>query len=280
MKRIAICGYTSSVGNGFIKRNQERFEIVKIGRGEDADVVVDLRERTLKGNIDKLCGCDVLINFSAQVNDETDEAILDLISVNVLGALYLAEIAYQYQIPHYINMSSISATYTPDDAYYGYYAQSKKSAEEFLTYYCVQKGIDLCILRPASIYGEDSFASHQKLLYGIIDRVRNNETVMIYGDCDAHRNYVHIDTLSDVLVGVIEEYVTGSYNVVNGKNQSLTDIVADLKQFFGSNSPVEFLEDKPNIIERFFDLDSQIYNKTKVQIPMGIYDELKRSFEW
>lgn len=277
MKRIAICGYTSSVGKGFIKRKQEQFEIIRIGRGEDADIVVDLRERTLKGDVDKLRGCDVLINLSAQVNDETDEAILDLINVNVLGALYLAEIAHQYQIPQYINMSSISATYAPDDAYYGYYAQSKKSAEEFLVYYCAQKGIDLCILRPASIYGEESFADHQKLLYGIINRVRNNETVMIYGDCDAHRNYIHIGTLSDILVGVIEEGVTGSYNVVNGKNQSLTEIVADLNRFFGRNSTVEFLKDKPNIIERFFELDSQIYNKTKVPISMGIYNELKRS---
>lgn len=277
MKRIAICGYTSSVGKGFIKRVQERFEIVKIGRGEDADIMVDLRERTMKGDVDKLHGCDVLINLSAQVNDETDEAILDLINVNVLGALYLAEVAHQYHIPQYINMSSISATYAPDDAYYGYYAQSKKSAEEFLVYYCVQKNIDLCILRPASIYGEESFANHQKLLYGIINRVRNNETVTIYGDCDAHRNYVHIDTLSDVMVGVIEERVTGSYNVVNGKNQSLREIVADLNRFYDRTSKVEFLIDKPNIIERFFELDEGIYKKTNVPIPMGIYDELKRS---
>ena len=130
MSRIAICGYSSSVGKGFISRYDTQFEFVKLGRRNDADISLDLRERALKGEIDKLRGCDVLINLSTQVDDATDQAILDLVNVNVLGALYLAEICHQYQIPQFINMSSISATYRADDAYYGFYAQSKKSAEE------------------------------------------------------------------------------------------------------------------------------------------------------
>lgn len=277
MKKIAICGYSSSVGKGFISRYKKEFEFVKLGRREDADIFVDLRERKLDGNIDKLWGCDALINLSAQVNDETDEAILDLIGVNVIGALYLAEICHQYQISQYINMSSISATYTPDDEYYGFYAQSKKSAEEFLECYCKRTGVDLCVLRPAAIYGEESFADHQRLLYGIIDKVKNNDTVTIYGKCDAHRNYIHIDTLSDVVAGVIRECVTGIYNVVCRNNQTLTEIVSDLNRVFDGSSEVEFLEDKPNIIERFFQFDKSIYKQTGAAIPQGIYDELSRS---
>lgn len=277
MKKIAICGYSSSVGKGFISRYKKDFEFVKLGRREDADIFVDLRERKLDGDIDKLRGCHALINLSAQVSDETDEAILDLIGVNVLGALYLAEICHQYQIPQYINMSSISATYTPDDEYYGFYAQSKKSAEEFLECYCRRADVALCILRPAAIYGEESFAAHQRLLYGMIDKVKNKDTITIYGKCDAHRNYIHINTLSDVVAGVIREGVTGIYNVVCRNNQTLTEIVSDLNRFFDGSSEVEFLKDKPNIIERFFRCDDRIYEQTGVIVPQGIYDELSRS---
>lgn len=277
MKKIAICGYSSSVGKGFISRYQNEFEFVMLGRGEDADIFVDLRERKLNGNIDKLQGCDALINLSAQVNDETDEAILDLISVNVMGALYLAEICHQYQIPLYINMSSISATYTPDDAYYGIYAQSKKSAEEFLEFYCQRTEVGLCVLRPAAIYGEDTFATHQRLLYGIIEKVKNNDTITIYGKCDAHRNYIHIDTLSDVVAGVIREHVTGVYNVVCRNNQTLTEIVDDLNRFFDRSSKVKFLVEKPDIIERFFQFDEGIYKQAGVMVPQGIFDEMSRS---
>lgn len=277
MKKIAICGYSSSVGKGFISRYKKDFEFVKLGRREDADIYVDLRDRKLDGDIDKLRGCNALINLSAQVSDETDEAILDLIGVNVLGALYLAEICHQYQIPQYINMSSISAIYTPDDEYYGFYAQSKKSAEEFLECYCRRTNVALCILRPAAIYGEESFAAHQRLLYGIIDKVKNKDTITIYGKCDAHRNYIHINTLSDVVAGVIREGVTGIYNVVCRNNQTLTEIVSDLNRFFDGSSEVEFLEDKPNIIERFFRCDDRIYEQTGVIVPQGIYDELSRS---
>lgn len=277
MKKIAICGYSSSVGKGFISRYKKDFEFVKLGRREDADIFVDLRKRKLDGDIDKLRGCHALINLSAQVSDETDEAILDLIGVNVLGALYLAEICHQYQIPQYINMSSISATYTPDDEYYGFYAQSKKSAEEFLECYCRRADVALCILRPAAIYGEESFAAHQRLLYGMIDKVKNKDTITIYGKCDAHRNYIHINTLSDVVAGVIREGVTGIYNVVCRNNQTLTEIVSDLNRFFDGSSEVEFLKDKPNIIERFFRCDDRIYEQTGVMVPQGIYDELSRS---
>lgn len=277
MKKIAICGYSSSVGKGFISRYKKDFEFVKLGRREDADIYVDLRDRKLDGDIDKLRGCNALINLSAQVSDETDEAILDLIGVNVLGALYLAEICHQYQIPQYINMSSISATYTPDDEYYGFYAQSKKSAEEFLECYCRRADVALCILRPAAIYGEESFAAHQRLLYGMIDKVKNKDTITIYGKCDAHRNYIHINTLSDVVAGVIREGVTGIYNVVCRNNQTLTEIVSDLNRFFDGSSEVEFLKDKPNIIERFFRCDDRIYEQTGVIVPQGIYDELSRS---
>lgn len=277
MKKIAICGYSSSVGKGFISRYKKIFEFVKLGRREDADIFVDLRKRKLDGDIDKLRGCHALINLSAQVSDETDEAILDLIGVNVLGALYLAEICHQYQIPQYINMSSISATYTPDDEYYGFYAQSKKSAEEFLECYCRRADVALCILRPAAIYGEESFAAHQRLLYGMIDKVKNKDTITIYGKCDAHRNYIHINTLSDVVAGVIREGVTGIYNVVCRNNQTLTEIVSDLNRFFDGSSEVEFLKDKPNIIERFFRCDDRIYEQTGVMVPQGIYDELSRS---
>ena len=276
MSRIAICGYSSSVGKGFISRYDTQFEFVKLGRRNDADISLDLRERALKGEIDKLRGCDVLINLSTQVDDATDQAILDLVNVNVLGALYLAEICHQYQIPQFINMSSISATYRSDDAYYGFYAQSKKSAEEFLECYCKRMCVDLCILRPAAIYGEDTFAAHQRLLYGMMEKVKKGDTIMIYGNCDAHRNYIHISTLSEVIAGVIREHVTGIYNVVCKENQTLTEIVADLNHFYHKQSKIEFLTEKPDIIERVFQCDESIYEQTGVAVPKGIYDELSR----
>lgn len=276
MKKIAVCGYTSSVGKCFIEKNKKNYQFVKMGRGNDADIFVDLLEREIRGDTQKLIGCAAIINFATVVNEETGREILDLVSVNVLGTLYLAEITNQYHIPQFISMSSISASYSAEDMYYGFYAQSKKSADEFLMYYCKKNHIALSILRPAPIYGEESFAKHQKLLYGIIKKIKNNETVTIYGTQDVYRNYIHINTLSEILRGVIEKNITGVFNVVNGKNQKLTEIVKDLNGALGGTSDVIFLKDKPNVEGRFFSCDNQIYNKAEIQVPMGIYDELTR----
>ena len=110
----------------------------------------------------------------------------------------------------------------------------------------------------------------------MMEKVKKDDTVTIYGKCDAHRNYIHINTLSEILAGVIREHVTGIYNVVCKENQTLTEIVADLNRFYHRNSKIEFLREKPDIIERFFQCDERIYEQTGVTVPKGIYDELSR----
>lgn len=276
MKKVAVCGYTSNVGRCFIERYKDQYEFVLIGRNENANVFLDLNERKLKGNSKLLCECESLINFSAHVNDASDQEILDLMSVNVLGALFLAETARKYNMKRFVHMSSISATYDVNDSYYGFYAQSKKSADEILSLYCKQNDVKLCILRPVAVFGDDAFASHQKLLYGLIDKVKKGENICIYGKKDACRNYIHVNTLSDILYGVIEKNITGIYEVVGKKNEKLTEIIDGLNKFYGGNSTVEFLADKPDVIGRSFVTSSEIFEKTGVPMATSVYDELKK----
>ena len=70
--------------------------------------------------------------------------------------------------------------------------------------------------------------------------------------------------------------MTGIYNVVCKENQTLTEIVADLNHFYHKQSKIEFLTEKPDIIERVFQCDESIYEQTGVAVPKGIYDELSR----
>ena len=196
MRKIAVCGYTSSVGNRFC--NNTKFQIVKIGR-RNADVYLDLLDGKATGNLNILKDCDILINFAALSECDSDAEKNNMIKVNVNGPLFLAELANEYNIPYIIHISSISATYRETDNFYGYYSITKKTGEDLLKLYCKQKQIGLCILEPTAMYGDQSFAKHQKLLYNIINQVRNNETVTLYGENDARRNYLNVDILCRVI---------------------------------------------------------------------------------
>ena len=272
MKRIAVCGYTSAVGEYFLEHFSDRLSFVKIGRSE-AEIEIDLRYQKIRGNIDLLGGCDAIVNLAAQTKNDTDEDILDLMKTNVIGPLYLAKLAHQYGIPKYIHMSSISATYEPDDPFYSYYSESKKCADEILMLFGQKAGIRICILRPSALFGSDRFAKHQALLYGLIKKVKQNENITLYGETDVKRNYLHVSTLLDVVYKLIYDDITGVYPVVNMKSDFLTEIISVIKESYGSNIKVRFMPDENGIIERDFDDRGEIYSLLGIDAPNGFRDE-------
>ncbi|PHU34541.1 NAD-dependent epimerase/dehydratase family protein [Pseudobutyrivibrio ruminis] len=267
MKKIAVCGYTSSVGNKFCKNT--KFQIVKIGR-KDADVQMDLLDGKATGDINILKDCDALINFAALSECDSDAEKNNMIKVNVNGPLFLAELANEYNIPYIIHISSISATYRETDNFYGYYSITKKTGEDLLKLYCKQKQIGLCILEPTAMYGDQSFAKHQKLLYNIINQVRNNETVTLYGKNDAKRNYLDVEILCSVIEKLLDKDLQGKYIVANMKNCSLSEIVDELDSYFGHKSNICFMSEKPDIMDCVINDEGKIYDLLEIEKPMGM----------
>lgn len=276
MKKIAVCGYTSNVGRYFVQKYRNQYEFVLIGRQSDADIYLDLGTRKIDGNVELLKNCDSLVNFSAQTSAQTDQQIMNLMTVNALGSLYLATLVKQYQINYFLNMSSISATYKIDDEYYGYYSQSKKSADEVLSYYCKKNDIKLCVLQPTAIFGTPDFAKHQVLLYGLISKVEANQPIEIYGTVDAKRNYIHIETLAEVIGRSLQYKIEGVYPVLNGRNDSITNIISALNDYYGSSSEYSFRKDRPNIVERCFEKQDAIYRILGMDMPNGFGEELRK----
>lgn len=276
MGKIAICGYSSNVGKVFIERYSGEYEIVKIGRREDSDIKVDLRDCSMSGNVDRLYGCDALVNLTAQTDDSTDEVVLDLIRTNVVGAVFLAEQVKRYNIGMFVNMSSVSALYDDTDPYYSYYAESKKTADAFLRHYCKINNVKLCILRPSSIFGRKSFAEHQKLFYGLAEKVKNGEDVYIYGSNDALRNYVHVNTVCDVIVEVIRKEIGGVYLIANKSNCRLSELVRELDIFLGKTTRVSFLHEESDINDCRIESDDSVYLALGLFAPDEIGSEIRK----
>lgn len=273
MKKIAVCGYSSSVGRYFLEQYQSRFEFVRIGRGSP-DVRLDLRRRELDGDLRRLEGCDALVNLAAHTGDRSFGDIMDMMQTNVLGPVFLANLARERGIGRLIHVSSISATYVPGDPYYGYYAQSKKSADEMLELFCGKNNLSCCILRPSGLFGTEAFAAHQKLLYGMRARVIEGKPVTLYGKNDAVRNYIHVATLAEVISRLVDSDVAGVYNVVNLQNSRLTEIVEALNRYYNGHSEVVFLPEKGDIPSLALSDSGEIYRLLGMKAPKGFESEL------
>ena len=68
--------------------------------------------------------------------------------------------------------------------------------------------------------------------------------------------------------------MTGVFDAVNTVNDKISEIVDALNRIYDGNSKIEFLKDKPNIIERDFKTDGIIYGLLNMKKPQGIADEL------
>lgn len=272
--KIAVCGANSSVGKSFINKTKDMYEIVTLGR-RYADVYVDLAIRDIS-NIEQkgLKDCDVFINFAAQASAIDDLDLINMMEVNIIGPLYLAQIAKQNNIKRFIEISSISATYGRNNPFYGYYSQSKKAADDLLERYCKANDLELCILRPTAMFGDESFSKHQKLFYGLLEKVKNKEAISLNGNLDAKRNYICVNTLIEVVDRICKSNISGTYNVLNLKNDSLTEIINDMDRFYNTKTVVTFLKDKPNIYEQNYSFDNVIYEKLGMEPPKGVYMEL------
>ena len=268
MKKIAICGYTSSVGKRFLEKYKD-LNIIRIGRKEP-DIYLDFIDEKIEGDMEVLNGCDALVNFAAVSDFETDYDKNNMLKVNISGPLLLAELANKYQIPYIIHVSSISARYDKSDNYYGYYSITKKTAEDLLELYCEEKQIGLCILEPTALYGDQTFGKHQKLLYSIINQVRNDEPVILYGQHDAQRNYLNVDVLCKIIRSLVERNVNGKYIVANMKNMSLTEIVDSFNAYYEKNSSIHFCTDKTSIGDCVVYDEGKIYDLVGMEKPEGL----------
>lgn len=275
MEKIAICGYTSSVGRYFLNKYKHVYRFVLLGR-RDPDIYLDLQKQELIGNTELLSECEALINLAAQTENQTFTDISGMVKTNVLGPLFLAELVRQYRIGKLIHISSISATYSPGDPFYNYYAQTKKSADEMLTLYCECNDINYCVLRPSGLFGTDDFAKHQKLLYGLMQRIKQNEPIYLNGSRDSHRNYINVSTLGDVICKLIGSKITGTYNVINTKSDRLTEIISALKKYYKSNSVIFFMPDKPDIEDLNLTDSGEIYKLLGLKTPNSFENELFR----
>ena len=256
--RILLVGGNSVLARAVAPKLGSFSELMTAGRS-DCDFELDLSWPA--EHIELPDNLDWVINFSAQFGGIEFADLLAVEEVNVLGSLKLAHACSLAQVGNFLQVSSILAELTKESPFYSPYAMSKSHAEELLDYYCTKCEVPLTVLRPSRIYGEgDSFRKHQPFLYDVLDKVQRGDHIVLYGENDSLRNFIHVDDVSEVISRVIGQGVEGFYDCANLSNIRLSEIVSLAIEAFGSTSEISFDEGKPDIPDNAFECDDTLYD--------------------
>ncbi len=168
---------------------------------------------------------------------------------NVRSCLCLGQWALESRIPMiflsgatvYANPDGEGICENADKAYKavqtlgGFYGFSKLLAEEVLLNLAVD-GLQLCILRPSSIYG---FGLHrEKMISKFITQASRGEIISLQQPIDDKIDLIHASDVADAAVQALEGKAQGIYNIASGTLVTVLEIAQTCVKVVG-NGKVE-----------------------------------------
>jgi len=219
--------------------------------------VQDPRVRELVMENDIVIHTAAQISVAASMQDPESDA-----SNNILGTLNLLEAARQTDLRKFIYFSSAAVYGNPeylpvDEAHpqepLSPYGASKLSGEKYCTMYHKAFGVPSVCLRPFNIYSprQDPSNPYSGVISRFIERVKNNQPPVIFGDGTQTRDFVSVHDIVDmVLIAIENEKAEGSvFNVGTGTPTRIDELARMIIDIYGADVPVEFADSRAGDIK-------------------------------
>ncbi|HJH28834.1 MAG TPA: NAD-dependent epimerase/dehydratase family protein [Methanosarcinaceae archaeon] len=208
---------------------------------------------------------DVVIHTAAQISvfRSMDDPLFDL-NNNVFGTLNLLEAARSSNVNlnKFIYFSSAAVYGNPeylpiDEAHpqnpLSPYGASKLSGEKYCTMYHKAFGVPTVCIRPFNIYSprQDPSNPYSGVISKFIERVKNNQSPIIFGDGTNTRDFVSVHDIIDmVLLAIDNKKAEGEvFNVGTGVTTTITELAQNIIDIYGADLDIEFAERMPGDIK-------------------------------
>jgi UDP-glucose 4-epimerase len=117
----------------------------------------------------------------------------------------------------------------------GNYARAKLRAEEIIRSACDRhNALRACVLRVSNVFGPAMNATRPQ---GIIPRVcraiHEDKPISIWGDGGNTKDYLFLDDFLDAVKTIVDQGLTGTYNVASEQSLSVLEIVSLVELFAG-----------------------------------------------
>ncbi len=172
--------------------------------------------------------------------------------VNILGSINLIECAKEFNVKHFVYISTGGAVYgepetLPCDEMHPInpicqYGASKHTVEHYLYMYNVNYGLQYTVLRYPNVFGPRQDPHGEAGVVAIFTgKMLDNEPVTINGDGEQTRDFVFVrDCARANLLAVTVDHAPGIYNIGWGRPTSINEIFTNLVKITSSTHPVSY----------------------------------------
>ncbi|HEX6032820.1 MAG TPA: NAD-dependent epimerase/dehydratase family protein [Anaerolineales bacterium] len=195
---------------------------------------------------------DYVSHHAAQIDVRRSvaEPLFDA-DVNILGSINLIECAREFQVKHFIYISSGGAAYgeperLPCDEDHPVnpicpYGASKHMVEHYLYMYHANYGLQYTVLRYPNVFGPRQNPHSEAGVVAIFTgKMLANEPAVVNGDGEQTRDFVYVgDCAYANYLALTMEHQPGIYNLGWGRPTSINQIFYALAKITGYSHPIQ-----------------------------------------
>jgi UDP-glucose 4-epimerase len=288
--KILILGSEGFVGHNLVESLSKNHEIFC------ADLIANSNHKNYKqfditdsSSVDQIVrNVDVVIDLAAHSLVSSLDGSVENAKVNIIGLLNVLESCRKNQIKKIIFTSASSMIGVPNSEQVSEdhpafpktaYGITKLASEHYLRLYNELYGINFVVFRFFNIYGP-----YQKngLIPTLYNRIKNGESLMVFGKGDQIRDYVFIEDI----VSFFEEAILSDignnqiFNMGTGKGSTISDIIKILSKTLQISPTIENKPERPGEIGNFVGdttkLNSVFGSTPSTSVTLGI----QKTVEW
>lgn len=225
------------------------------------------------------------VPMTADKNTEYD------VRSNLIGTLRLLEAVKEQKIKKFIFTSSGGTVYgdpqyIPIDEEHplhpiGSYGIVKVAIEHYVQLYAKKYNIPFLIIRPSNPFGpRQNFAGSQGVISTFLYKTLQGETLPVWGDGSAVRDYIYITDVADFFVLSCLSEEVGIFNLGYGSGYNLNEIITKIFQVSGLKTNIKYIEAET------FNVKKVILNMTKTQQTLKwkpkvtLEEGIKMHYQW
>lgn len=211
--------------------------VVHCGDQGDREVVRPLLAR---------CGAVVHLAGATVPADTVWQPVAE-VEASLLPALRFLECAQEFSGRRYVLLSTGGALYGDADlaseqtrlAPGSYHGAGKLALESFFGVFGQRQPGSVSILRPANVYGPGQpLRAGFGVIRTLLERARDGEPLVVYGDGGAVRDYLYIDDMVAACVAALAAPAV-TCNIGSGQGMALRDLIAIVERVTGKTLAVD-----------------------------------------
>lgn len=210
-------------------------------------------------DVSDLNNCDYIVHFAAESHvDNSIKDGLPFVKSNIQGTFNLLEVARK-------NNKLIKFLHISTDEVYGdmdcsfitnksanegdslnpssYYSSSKASSDLLVMSANRTFGLPYLITRTCNNYGENQH--HEKFIPKIIQSIKNNVEVPVYGDGNQVREWIHADDNSRAIYKLLKsDKFNQIYNIGTDETYTNNEVIEMISDIIGKKVKYKYVEDR------------------------------------